>query len=615
MSVSENKGEYPVKAYGYWRVSSNEQKEGFGFARQRGLVDSWLARKGIALDESLSFKDIASSFRSKNQKKGLGLFMQACKEKRVARGSYLLCESLDRLSRDNLFAGQKLIRELLYDYGIVVVTLTPEMEFSADNYETTHWLMDAEFQRAHSESRMKSYRSTDNWERLRKQKVISSKRPNWLDWDGESFKKNEGKCEIVKRIFTLSSKGFGAHTIAKKLNADKVPVMGTGKKAGVAWHESTIGKLLNNRAVLGEYQPRKRDGETFVAVGEVRKNYFPAAITETLWASSRAALTPRREQKGRISDKVSNLFTGITWEGDMPSSYKATGGIGYLVRADRASPGIRYDHFERVFLWWIQEVKLTLKADGDYDSVKSEADALEKQINGLKKKIAADPSLLDMLDTVSAWNKKLAALKEKLDTLAIPIQSHFLHGQRLIAAMKDATGSELETMRREVRLAIRSVVRKIKIEREDMKGQKVYRVWVEMIDGQVYLLHYVVSDNRITSANRIIFKDGGNLYEYFGFPIEVAPVEKLSNNVEALFSSGKTREEIATELKMNVRTVSRHLAAARAKKGSPTASDARAQAKAELRAKVLAMKGESAKDVAEACGVHVMTVNKIRREG
>lgn len=91
------------KAYSYMRFSSAPQDFGDSIRRQTELRDKFLAESGLnlELDTSLNMTDKAlSGFDSSNIKKGaLGAFLKAVEDGTVKKGSYLLIENLDRLSR------------------------------------------------------------------------------------------------------------------------------------------------------------------------------------------------------------------------------------------------------------------------------------------------------------------------------------------------------------------------------------------------------------------------------------------------------------------------------------------------------------------------------------
>lgn len=91
-------------AYSYVRFSSDRQKHGQSLSRQTKLSADWCAANGAVLDTELNLHDLGvSAFRGKNLNEGaLGAFVKAVDEGRVPKGSYLLIESFDRLSRQEV---------------------------------------------------------------------------------------------------------------------------------------------------------------------------------------------------------------------------------------------------------------------------------------------------------------------------------------------------------------------------------------------------------------------------------------------------------------------------------------------------------------------------------
>ena len=92
------------KAYSYIRMSTEGQLKGDSLRRQVDRSRQYAAEHGLDLDETTTFNDIGvSAYRGKNLKQGaLGSFLEAVRTKKIAKGSYLLVESLDRFSRDDV---------------------------------------------------------------------------------------------------------------------------------------------------------------------------------------------------------------------------------------------------------------------------------------------------------------------------------------------------------------------------------------------------------------------------------------------------------------------------------------------------------------------------------
>ncbi len=82
------------KAYSYRRSSPPEQMQGESFRRRTSMAQAYALRKGLDLDDRLTFHDLGvSTYRGKNAETGrLSEFLGAVKAGLVARGSYLLVD-------------------------------------------------------------------------------------------------------------------------------------------------------------------------------------------------------------------------------------------------------------------------------------------------------------------------------------------------------------------------------------------------------------------------------------------------------------------------------------------------------------------------------------------
>src|SRR5690606_33715882 len=94
----------PIKplAYSYVRMSTDAQQKCDSLRRQTELSKAYAERSGLTLVEDFKLHDIGvSAFKGDNAATGaLRRFLEAVENGKIPQGSYLLVESLDRLSRD-----------------------------------------------------------------------------------------------------------------------------------------------------------------------------------------------------------------------------------------------------------------------------------------------------------------------------------------------------------------------------------------------------------------------------------------------------------------------------------------------------------------------------------
>src|SRR5262245_52735103 len=145
------------RAFSYIRFSSVVQADGGSLERQTTGTEAYCKRKDLSLDDTLTLQDLGvSAFRGDNVKEGaLAGFLEACRTGRVPKGSFLIVESLDRLSRDQIRPALQLFLAL-QDFGITIVTLQPEREYPPDGADALSLIEPLiVFARAHEESAMK----------------------------------------------------------------------------------------------------------------------------------------------------------------------------------------------------------------------------------------------------------------------------------------------------------------------------------------------------------------------------------------------------------------------------------------------------------------------------
>jgi DNA invertase Pin-like site-specific DNA recombinase len=309
-----------VKAYSYIRMSTEVQLRGDSLRRQLELSKNYATKHGLELVDHIDGKSLhdigISGYRGRNSSVGaLSVFMDAVKSGKIEKGSYLLIESLDRLSRESIAPALNRFMTMIND-GLVIVTLIDGAVYSEESVNANPgmlFLSMGTMIRANDESAMKSMRLAAAWENKRKLisiRPITSVVPAWVIFNKKSNKLDliQHKADVVKKIFELCSNSLGIQGIVKYLNENKVPVFGRSK----IWGKSYVAKIINNRAVLGEYMPHiLKDGKR-VPQGSVIFNYYPAVISEQVFINAHAAMERRKTTtRGRKGPNFGNIFTGL----------------------------------------------------------------------------------------------------------------------------------------------------------------------------------------------------------------------------------------------------------------------------------------------------------------
>src|SRR5262249_35000017 len=147
--------------------SSPQQAAGDSLRRQTEAAADWCKRHGVTLDTAMTFRDLGTSAFKGNQRgegSALGAFLRLIESGKVDKGSVLLIENLDRLSRENPWDAVPLLCSIV-NAGVTVATLSPsEMTYSRGRDLTPLILAVVEFGRGNNESEIKSSRCTAAWQ-------------------------------------------------------------------------------------------------------------------------------------------------------------------------------------------------------------------------------------------------------------------------------------------------------------------------------------------------------------------------------------------------------------------------------------------------------------------
>ena len=171
------------------------------------------------------------------------------------------------------------------------------------------------FARANEESRVKSGRGLDSWERKESTRNrLPDLCPAWskLSDDRTKYLEIPERVRIIKDLFKRSIEGQGSRFHCQRIQPKRYSGFRVSQNSN-AWHFSYIKKILHNRAVLGEWTPRIKTGHNKYKSLDPIPNYYPAIITEDTFYSAQKSLTNRKTKSGKVGESVNNLFTGLLW--------------------------------------------------------------------------------------------------------------------------------------------------------------------------------------------------------------------------------------------------------------------------------------------------------------
>ena len=491
-----------TRAFSYIRFSSKKQEKGESFRRQYEFPVEVCKENGWVLDESLTLNDLGvSAFRGANAKVGaLAEFLEAIRIGRVLRGSVLIIESIDRLSRNKVGEALQLFISIL-NSGVSIVTREPRRTYTQDSINDLAALLEPliYMSRAHEESATKSFRLKDAWAKKKERAIaglpMTRMAPRWLELVEKGYRLIPEHAATVKTIFQLSTEGLGIQRILNHLvaNPKKFPPFGDSGR----WRDSYVLQILSNKAVYGEFQPGMRDeAGRKVECGQPIKNYFPAVVTEEDFYQVQAGMKARFRVLGRAGEYETNLFTGIVFHAEDKTKMSVhtfrqsttpdgeTRPYRYLTSGATANGSIRrgkglsfpYPPFEQGVLQALSELTASDIIGGEEKADESEAEiaeltgklvVMDHRIQDAEQK-AADPeeespeTYLGLLKVLHKGKKAAVRRLEELKADSASCKAVNLgEVQSLLGLLSSVKGDELREVRRKLKAKIRSLVTEI----------------------------------------------------------------------------------------------------------------------------------------------------------
>jgi DNA invertase Pin-like site-specific DNA recombinase len=503
-----------VRVFSYLRFSTPEQSQGDSERRQIDAARKWAKRMGYTLEESRCYADKGlSGYHGHHRTKakgGLRKFLRLVEAGEVPQGSILVVENIDRLGRENPKDVLRAVVFKLWDHGVTLQTLEPEESYPPGCEDEAKFVyLFLLIQRARNESKRKAQLISDSWGAWRARILNGEKCPPptglpwWLCWNPDprvaqpdrlskqtgKFGYNEPAAAVVRLIFKLAAEGLGVRKICMRLNADSAPVFGRVKR----WEFAYVGKLLNDRTVLGD----------FVGKDRVYPDVFPAVITEDGWYKARNTMAENRfggRAAGRPAQGAANLFQGLAKDASdggtmqyVQRDERSGGNVlvsacRFKKRSERDTPTlmIPYEMFETAALKSIKELKPEDVA-GETDDKADERAVLDARIRELATNITKAKARIDkagdidaILDLLAKWEqeaKELKARREELKAKAATDRPEDALGgaHQVLKLLKNAEGAERVELRERLRTTLRNLLERIDVLVFDLDGKPSVR--------------------------------------------------------------------------------------------------------------------------------------------
>jgi len=287
-------------AISYVRYSSVGQSDGDSVRRQSEATEAYCRKHGLTLTDKFRLQDSGkSAFHglNRNATSALGQFEKQVAAGEIPKGTVLIVENLDRLSRAEISEALALLLGLIRN-GIEIVALSDnERKYTkagvdANPMELVMSIM--VLSRAHDESKTRSYRIKASWHNRKKLamegKHINIQLPGWLENRDGKYVLDIAKAKTIKRIAKLCLNGFGGYTISTMLRSDHTPNISrpqNGKRK--TWHPLYINRILRNKALIG----------TYTVDGIEIPNFFPRVLSDVEYYACQAKLSERSRFKGQ----------------------------------------------------------------------------------------------------------------------------------------------------------------------------------------------------------------------------------------------------------------------------------------------------------------------------
>jgi len=287
-----------MRAVGYCRFSSEQQRDGFSIEAQERAVREYCEKKGYSL--SRFYVDEAKSGTRDDREQ----FQRMIGDAEDRAFDVIVVHKLDRFSR-NVYDFE-VYRKKLGDVGVQLVSVIEDFDMSkAEGQLTAHFmesLADYYSKNLSRETKKGMYqRARDGLASGGTMPLGYAKTP-----DGRRYQIDESRKAVAVEIFQRVASGETPTAIAKALTDRGVH----GIYGGSIW-ESTVRAIVTNTLYFGMLTMRVAGGDPIRTPGAA-----PALVSEDLWRKANGELARMSKPRGPRKGPDAFPLYGLMWCGE-----------------------------------------------------------------------------------------------------------------------------------------------------------------------------------------------------------------------------------------------------------------------------------------------------------
>ena len=484
------------KVYSYIRFSTPEQAKGHSLDRQLNYAKSYAKQNDMVLEERFTMRDEGlSAFHQTHIKRGaFGLFLSAVQTGKVASGSVLIIEGLDRMSRAEPIEAQAILSQIIMS-GITVITASDNKVYDRETVKKNPMdlvLSLLIFVRANEESETKSkrvkesiIRQINQWLENGHGKIIrNGQAPYWCmpRKDKSGFDLIPERVKIIKLIIEFYLKGWGCNKIAGYLNDNYKPFNKN------KWYTQYISSIMTRKDLIGE-KSLLVNGKNYII-----PNYYPSVLSNEEFYNLQVAIKKRAKTKGQrnfpgLITGFRTAFCGLCGDVLVSQNYanrakngKLTDGLRRIKCNSRSRFGSKCINSTPISVAMIERSILEYCADqmelssvlGDNDKtteIKATIASLYQQVKDAEQKIkTGEQSIIELLSNgqtvsvvtniVEKFKVEHEQLQQKIATLEDDLRFESRNKATDLVQEWQDIKSDVYNLNEETRLLIRQLVKR-----------------------------------------------------------------------------------------------------------------------------------------------------------